>query len=207
MAELALLGAALAEGAAAAGAAGAAAVGEIGLGTVLSVGSAIAGGVAANEQGKAQAKAAKTAADFQSEQLIAAQAEAKAKASRKAEEKRDQMEKVVGRNRAVAAASGAGPDEMTLEGIYAEGLYQVSGITTSGENVARGLKDKDAAQQYDATMTANMAKAKGKAALVSGVLEAGTKLADNSMKLGGLYDDPKKSRLGYTFDDAEDAYG
>lgn len=179
MAELAALGTAIAG-----------AVGEVGVGTALSAGASLASGVAANAAGNAQARAAKQAADFQSEQLVAAGAEAKAKAGRKAEEIRDRTMRVAGRNEAVAAASGAGTggsNAQTLEDIYAEGEYQSQMAVASGENVKRGLMDKDAAQQYDAKMAANMAKAKGRAALISGVVGAGGKVIGNSYKLGGLY--------------------
>lgn len=191
MAELALLGTALAEGATAAGTAAAGAVGEIGLGTALSAGSSIVGGIAANEAGKAQADALRKQAQFKSEQLTAAEAEERAKATRKAADEAHKTDLVAGRRRALAAASGAGAtggsEDTTLEGIYLEGQNNVKSAIASGENRARGLMDQDAAQKYDAQTQANMARAKGSAALVSGVIGAGGKVLGNSAKLGNLW--------------------
>lgn len=180
MAELAALGTALAAGAS-----------EIGIGTALSAGAGIAGGIAANEAGKAQADALKKKSQFEHEQLVAAEAEARAKATRKAADEAHKTDLVAGRRRALAAASGAGAtggsEDTTLEDIYAQGAYNVESAIASGENTARGLMDKDAAQRYDAITQANLVKAKGKAALVSGVVGAAGKVVGNRYKLGGLY--------------------
>lgn len=191
MAELAAIGTALASAASAATA-------EIGIGTALSAAGTLASGVAADQAGRAQDKASRDKADYDAKMLEQAGAAEMAKATRVAEDRRAKTDHLIGRNIALSAASGGGTggsNAQTLEDIYKEGEYLAQSDVVAGQMRQAGLKDKAAAGQYDAKVSGEMSKAKGRAALVGSVLSAGGKVYSGRAKLG----------VGYSEDD-EDLY-
>ena len=123
------------------------------VGTGLKVGSQISGGMAAKE-----------AADFEAKQLTQRAGEARAAAQRAAMEKDADTAKVIGKQRAVAAASGtaiASPTTIALIGETAQrGQYLADIERYKGKAKAKELLD-----------TATATKQKGKNALVASLLE------------------------------------
>lgn len=140
---------------AAAGTAAAAALPTIG--TILSTGATVAGGIAANKAAKGEAKA-----------LQKQGAEEEAMGSRAAEERRRQTELVLSRQIALAADSGAGTDNASIDKIYTDtaqqGSYLARADYEAGKRQSDGMMDRAAA-----------AKLKGKNALYGSILDgAGT---------------------------------
>lgn len=179
MAELAAVGTAIAAG-----------IGEVGIGTALTVGSTIAGGVAANEAGKSQAKALRQKAEFDEAQGKQKAGEIMANATRKAQAQRDHNEKVIGRNKALLADSGAGGGEgaKTLEDIlYGEADYNLRSITGAGLANSYGAIDDGAMKAHNSRVAANNAEAGGKAALMKAGLGAAGTVVGNKYKIGGLF--------------------
>lgn len=179
MAELAAVGTAIAAG-----------IGEVGIGTALTVGSTIAGGVAANEAGKAQAKALRQKAEFDEAQGKQKAGEIMANATRKAQAQRDRNEKVVGRAKALLADSGAGGGEgaaATLEDLFNEGDYLVKSDVRAGQSGAAGALDSGNMSAYNSRVSANNAEAGGKAALMKAGLGAAGTVVGNKYKIGGMF--------------------
>jgi len=157
MAELALLGSALAAGAAEAGAATAAAAGAAAsaapslatIGTVTSLAGAGLGVAGSIQSGKA----AKAAGEFNAAELERSANDARAEASKKAREQREQEARVSSRQRAVAASSGAGTTggEGYLDLIgdtAARGEEQALSELYIGEQRARGREGQAAISRW-----------------------------------------------------------
>lgn len=108
-------------------------------------------------------KAQEAALEFEAQQREAAAKEERAAGQREALEKRRQYERVSGRQRAVAAASGAGVTNASVLDIFEEtasrSRYEEGVARYGGESRARGQLDKAAA-----------ARMKGKAARQGGIL-------------------------------------
>ncbi len=109
-------------------------------------------------------KAQQAALNYEAQQEERAAKEERAASQRAAIEKRDEADFVLSRQRALAAASGAGVQTPTILDIYgdtaAKGEYIAQGELYGGESRARGRIDK-----------ANAARAKGKAAAKGSILE------------------------------------
>jgi len=182
MAELALMATAIGSsvGTAATTAAGAIG-GSLGtLGTVATIGSAAIGAGAAYGQSKAQGKMAQQTAEFNAKQAEASAAEERAQASRRAEEQRDKTERIISRQRAVGAASGAGQGEgsFDLVGDVAEtGQYYSDLEIASGASRAAGLKGKAAASRWEGAAKKSMYDSQATGALVKGAFDVATGIA------------------------------
>jgi hypothetical protein len=122
------------------------------LGTGLSV-------IGSIQQGKAQ----QAALEFEAKQHEAKAKEERAAGQREMLEKRTETERLMSRQTALAAASGAGVETPTVLDIYEEtasrGRYLENVAQYGGESRARGELDQAAA-----------ARAKGKAAAQGGIL-------------------------------------
>lgn len=176
MAELAALGTAIAAG-----------VGEIGIGTAIAAGSAVAGGIAANDAAQSQAKALRQKADFDEEQGKRRAADEMAKGTRLAAEQRQRNEKVVGRAKALLADSGAGGGEgatATLEDLFNEGDYLATQRVRAAQSTAAGALDAGNFSAYSSRVAANNAEAQGKAGLIKAGLGAASSVVGNRYKLG-----------------------
>jgi hypothetical protein len=129
------------------------------IGTGLQVGGLLAQGAAAKESGV-----------FEAEQLKKKAAEERAAASRAAQEKRMDMNRVISRQVAVAAAGGAGTSNASIFDIIgdtaARGQYLFDTEIAGGESKASGWLDKAIA-----------AKSKGNNAFIGSIFDAGTTLA------------------------------
>lgn len=127
-----------------------------GIGTGLQVGGMLAQGMAAKDAGA-----------FEAEQLKKKAAEERAAASRAAQEKRMDMNRLISRQIAVAAGSGAGTSNASIFDIIgdtaARGQYLFDTEIASGEARAGSLLDK-----------AKAAKTKGQNAMIGSIFEAGT---------------------------------
>lgn len=143
-----------------------AALGGIGgLGTVLSVGGTILGGIAANKAAKAEAA------------QLEAQGKAEfAVAQRKSEAERRRKDLVISRARAVGAASGGGLDLNLIGDLEKEGEYNALVAEWEGKERQKGRNAQAAAARYE-----------GKQGLFASFLKAGSTLLDNSPTLASKY--------------------
>ena len=116
-----------------------------------------------------EGKAKQASLNFQAQENEKKAAEERAAGQREAFEKRDETARVMSRQRALAASSGAGVVNPTVLDIYGdtaqEGEYNAQAALYGGESRARGQIDQ-----------ANAARAKGKAVRTGSLLEAGGSL-------------------------------
>lgn len=185
MAELiAFLGMAAAEasaGAVAAGAAVAEGASSIGAGSLLSAGATLASGAAAYGQSQAGAKMARQQGEFNAKEAERAANEARSDAARKAAVRREEGERVLSRQRAVAAAGGAGGGEglLDLMGDTAQRSEYYSDLElASGEQRAAGLEGRALVSRWAGDANANALEARGTGAL----LESGLKTTAIGLK-------------------------
>jgi hypothetical protein len=141
------------------------------IGTALSVGGTVVGGIAAKNEGEFAAKQAKRQAT-----------EERAIASREAEDQRLKTALVLSKQKAGAAASGAGvlnPTILDIMGDTAQaGDYAARSIVAGGANRSAGLMDQAAAAKY-----------RGNSAFAGAMLEGLGEAATGTYKM-------KKSRYG-----------
>lgn len=134
------------------------------IGAGIQAGGQIAGGMAAKKAGA-----------FEAAQYQQKAAEERAVASRAAYEKRQERDRLISRQVAVAAAGGAGVNNASIMDIIgdtaARGQYLIDTEIAGGESRARGMMDRGAA-----------AKAKGQNALMGSILEGGSTLAKGVYK-------------------------
>lgn len=142
MAELAALGATIAATAAEAG------ITASGVATAASVAASAAGAAGAIQAGKQQ----KSAAEFNAAEMERSATESRAEASKRSRMRREELSRVQSRQRAVAAASGAGTDgEGYLDLIgdtAARGEEQALGELYIGEQKARGREGQAAISRW-----------------------------------------------------------
>lgn len=127
----------------------------------------------------AQGQSAKDAADYNATMIERKAAEERAAAQRTAIERRKEGERVISKQIAGAAASGAGFGPSLLDVIgdtAARGEYQAQADMYTGEARARGLKDQAALTRYE-----------GRNAYAGSILEGVGGLALGMGKYGGAY--------------------
>ncbi len=167
MAELAAIGTAIA---------GAAATVPAWVPTAASVAATAAGGAMAYGGARRQAAMSKAAGEYNAQGLEQAAGQERADASRKAYERQKQGERLMSRQRAVAAAGGAGAGD--TEG-FADVIGDTAGYTALqsaleiglGENRARGLESKAAVSRAKGGAEADLYSAKGTSALIGAGLD------------------------------------
>lgn len=136
-----------------------------GLGTVLSVGGTVLGGVAANNAAKAEAA-----------QLKAQGKTEFAASQRVAEAERRKKDRVISRARAVGAASGGGQDLNLIGDLEEEGEYNALTAEWEGKERQKGRNAQAAAARYE-----------GKQTLFASFLKAGNTLLDNTPSMRAKY--------------------
>lgn len=126
------------------------------------------------QQGKAQ----QAALNYEAQERERVAAEERAASQREAIEKRSETEKVMSRQKALAAASGAGVVTPSILDIYGDtakqGEYNAQAALYGGESRARGQLSQ-----------ANAARFKGKAAYKGSLLEAGSQAFSGGAKAFG----------------------
>lgn len=131
------------------------------IGSAISGVGAIAGGIQANEQAKAQAKAMEKKGE--SEYAIA---------QRKMMEGNRQARLAVSRQRAVAAASGGGVSDPTVESIM--GKTEARGSYNALMDMYNGATIRD-----DLYQNAANTRAEGRGAMIGGFINAGSTIFDS----------------------------
>jgi hypothetical protein len=139
------------------------------LGTAMSVGGAVAGGIEARQ-----------AAGFQADQLRINAGQAQASAQRSAIDIDRQTQMVVSRALAVAAASGGGASDPTVVNMIAqdaaEGAYRKAVALYQGDDAARGMKMQADAKEHE-----------GAQSLVTGGLSGASNLLTGMSRQASLY--------------------
>ncbi len=152
--------------------------------TAASIATTAATGALASGQSQKQAATSKALGDYNAKELERSAAEERSRGTRQAEERRMQTERVISRQRAVAASSGAGGVGSSEGGLdltgdtAARGKYLSDLDIYSGENAAVGLEQKAALSREKGAAEADLYKAKGTAALVG----AGFDMANIGLK-------------------------
>lgn len=151
--------------------------------TAASVAATAASGALAYGSASKQAGMSKMAGERNAQELERAADEARADGARKAAEHRMQGEKIMSRQRAVAASGGAGAGGtegyLDVVGDTAERSQYLSDLDiASGENTATGLEDKAALSRWKGGTESDLYKSKGTGALVG----AGFDIAATGLK-------------------------
>jgi hypothetical protein len=148
------------------------------IGTGVQAGAKVSAGMAAQEAGAYNAQGLERQA-----------AEERAAAGRAAGERRLEMERVLSRQRAIAAASGAGggPSLLDIVGDTVErGEYRAQGERYLGESRARNLTDR-----------ANLARWEGENAFLGSIIEGAGTILTGDMRYRTAYGAPSGSnRVG-----------
>lgn len=124
-----------------------------------------------------QAKVSKQTGQYNAAEMERAAAEERAAGTRKAAERREQTERVLSRQRAVAAASGAGASGTEgygdlVEDTASRGKYLSDLDLAMGESAATGLEQKAAISRARGDAEAASYRSKGYAAIADGVTSA-----------------------------------
>jgi len=154
---------------------------------LVQAGSKIAGGYGERNAMRAEAQAMERAAAVEAAGLRERAKEERGAANYAARERREKAEQVMGRQVAVAAASGGGTGGTILDLIgetAARGELQAQGEKYKGEQVARGLEDKAALGTWQAGTRARSARQKGDAAFTGSIFEGTAKGIDSVYKYG-----------------------
>jgi hypothetical protein len=121
--------------------------------------------------GQQDAQAAAKAKEFEAQQLVQRAAEERAAGQRRAMERRTATARLISRQIALGAASGAGVTTPSLLDIIGdteqEGTYHALGDMFVGESRARGNLDQAAAARYQASI----ARMRGSNALIGGLMK------------------------------------
>lgn len=147
------------------------------IGTGLSAAGTIYSGIRANQESKIEAKQLKAKGDLEY-----------AAAQEKARETRREKDLILSRQRAVAAASGGGVTNETVEGLMAR-------TEERGERSALLDMYNGAIMRNDLYNDAAAARASGKSALTGSIINAGSTIASGA---GDIYDSARRRRRAAT---------
>lgn len=153
----------------------------------VQAGSMVAKGYGERNMARAEGDASMRAAEVEAAGLRERAKEERAAANYAASERREAAEKVMGRQVALAAASGGGTGGTILDIIgetAARGELQAQGEKYKGEQVARGLESKAELGTWQAGTRAKALRQKGDAAFTGSIFEGAVKGMDTVYKYG-----------------------
>jgi hypothetical protein len=146
------------------------------------------GGIMAGAGARSAGKAEQRAAEFQAQQLEQNAGQAVAASQRVAEEERRKAQLVASRALAVAAASGGGASDVSVQNIIAEiqgeGTYRAMTALYEGEERARQLRMGAAGKRFEGDIAAKSGRQKQMAYTIGGLGEMGIGGASLYMKYG-----------------------
>lgn len=146
------------------------------------------GGLMAGRGARAAGEAERRAAEFQARQLEQNAGQSVAASQRSAEEERRKARLVTSRALAVAAASGGGASDVTVQNVIAnldaEGAYRAMVALYEGEDKARQLNMAASAKRYDGELAAKAGKQRQAAYSVAALGSMATGGASLYMKYG-----------------------
>ena len=166
---------------------------------LLQGGGKIAQGMSARSLASAEADATERAAEVEAAGLRARANEERTAAAAEGRNRQRHTNKVIGRQVAVAAASGGSATDATILDLIgdtaAHGEEQRLGEIYKGEQVARGLEDKARIGVWRAGTVAASTRAKGDAAMTGSIFEGLGKATESIYKYGdreGFFNDSSK---------------
>ncbi len=167
----------------------------------------VAQGYSTQMLSKAEADATERAAAVEAAGLRARAAEERTAAQGEARNYDRRTKQVMGKQVALAAASGGGATDPTILDLIGEtaahGEEQRLAAMAKGESAARGLEDKAAYGSWQAGTRATSTRAKGDAALTGSIFEGLGKASESMYKYGersGWWDDGSSPRKPATDD-------